>query len=277
MDKGSIGVGFSINKGVTTKIDIQDSQKSEISIKINGKVSEASVTRAVIDQFSSYLTNKSMKIEHFIDFPISAGFGASGAGALSTAFALNKLLGSVFNDIQCGQIAHKAEVMNKTGLGDVIGQFHGGFEIRVKEGAPGIGKLKNLNIANDMKVILGTWGILETKKVLMNPTDRNHIINNGETILNEINERDEADITYLCTKAREFSRRINLESPELKQILKMLTKKGNNNCGMVMLGNSFFCFSREDEIPEILSIINQLKSKPSILISEIAKNGVKLL
>ncbi len=277
LEKGSIGVGFSIDKGVKTQIEIRDGKKQEISIKINGLSAEASVTRAVVNQFSQYLKNKKIKINHDIDFPVSAGFGASGAGALSTAFALNQLFGNVFDDKKCGQIAHKAEVMNKTGLGDVIGQFHGGFEIRIKEGAPGIGKLKNLNVAKDMKVILGTWGILETKSVLTNPKNRNLIIKTGENILKMIFQKKDLELGYICNNAQEFSRKIDLESEELKEVITLLNQNGYGTCGMVMLGNSFFCFSKEEEIKDILSIINQLKSKPSIIISEIPKSGVKIL
>jgi len=249
----------------------------KISIKINGKTSEASVTQAVVNQFSSHLENKQISINHQIDFPISAGFGASGAGALSTAFALNELVGKVFDDIKCGQIAHTAEVLNKTGLGDVIAQFQGGFEMRVREGAPGVGRLEKIDIATGKLVVLGSWGILETKKVLNNLIDRNRIIKSGESILDDIFKRNQYDLSYLCKKGQEFSRSIDLESNELKEVLTKLTENGFNDCGMVMLGNTFYCFSNEEDIPEILAIINQLKSKPTYFISEIPSSGVKII
>jgi len=43
------------------------------------------------------------------------------------------------------KIAHNAEVNCKTGLGDVLASFHGGFEVRVKPGAPGIGTVEKIS------------------------------------------------------------------------------------------------------------------------------------
>ena len=156
LEKGSIGAGFSINKGVTTNIEIQDSQKSEILININEKVAEANVTRMVVEAFSSFLKHKCITINHKIEFPISAGFGASGAGALSTAFALNDIVGKVFTDITCGQIAHTArlirnhgEVAIETGLRtyktEILGYNYRMIEFEAAMGRVG---LKDLNEQN---------------------------------------------------------------------------------------------------------------------------------
>ena len=40
------------------------------------------------------------------------------------------------------QIAHNAEIASNTGLGTVIAEFTGGFEIRTGIGGPGIGQFK---------------------------------------------------------------------------------------------------------------------------------------
>ena len=80
-----------------------------------------------------------MNIEHEISIPVGYGLGSSSAVALSLSLALDQALNTKLDKNTIGQIAHNAEVNCKTGLGDVLASFHGGFEIRVKPGAPGIG------------------------------------------------------------------------------------------------------------------------------------------
>ncbi len=60
------------------------------------------------------------------------------------AFALNKALETNLSRTKIGQIAHNAEIHCKTGLGTVLSSYHGGFEIRTKHGAPGIGSLQKI-------------------------------------------------------------------------------------------------------------------------------------
>ena len=80
--------------------------------------------------------------------PVGYGLGSSSAVALSLSFALDQALGTKLDRSLIGQIAHNAEVNCKTGLGDVLASFHGGFEIRVKAGAPGIGSVEKIHTEN---------------------------------------------------------------------------------------------------------------------------------
>ena len=64
-----------------------------------------------------------------------------------------------------GQIAHNAEVNCKTGLGDVLASFHGGFEIRVKPGAPGIGNVEKI-ITDKISVIMICFSPISTNKFI---------------------------------------------------------------------------------------------------------------
>ncbi len=50
--------------------------------------------------------------------------------------------------IQAAQIAHSADIICKTGLGTVISEFTGGFEIRTSFGGPGIGKILKMPISS---------------------------------------------------------------------------------------------------------------------------------
>ena len=63
----------------------------------------------------------------FSSLPLGYWFGISGASALATAYALNRLLKLKKSNKELAIIAHIAEVESKTGLGDVTNQYYWGF------------------------------------------------------------------------------------------------------------------------------------------------------
>ena len=118
---GSLGAGFSIQKGVKTTVTIRNKTKHDISnftIKVNGFESgDMKVSELVLSKFST--KNKYLNVTHEIDVPVGYGFGSSAAVALSLAIALNDALDCKLSKIQVAQIAHDVEIECKTGLGDV--------------------------------------------------------------------------------------------------------------------------------------------------------------
>jgi pantoate kinase len=125
---GSCGAGLSIDDGVYTEVSVSDRTR----IFLNGTESEATTTRALVD----LLTDQPVRVESRLSVPVGGGLGASAAGAVSTALALNQLLGlnKTFNEL-C-YAAHVAEVTSGTGLGDVAGMSNGGIEMRLRPGTP---------------------------------------------------------------------------------------------------------------------------------------------
>jgi Predicted archaeal kinase (sugar kinase superfamily) len=134
---GSLGAGFSIQKGVKTTVTVREKTKHDISnfsIKVNGFESgDMRVSELVLSKFAT--KGKFIDVTHEIDVPVGYGFGCSAAVALSLSIALNDALGCKLSKIQVAQIAHDIEIECKTGLGDVLASYHGGFEVRVKSGA----------------------------------------------------------------------------------------------------------------------------------------------
>ncbi len=125
---GSCGCGFTLESGVCTTAWPAD----RTVVYLDGKPSEAPTTRTVIE----LLADRPVHVESELDIPVGGGFGASGAGAFSTALALNSALGlgKTYNELS--YVAHAAEVKNRTGLGDVAGMTLGGTVIRLGPGTP---------------------------------------------------------------------------------------------------------------------------------------------
>lgn len=117
----SIGCGTVIADGATT-----EAFKGEGRVYINRSPSLAPTTKTV----ASLLSGKLADIWTDLAGPVGCGFGTSGAGALSTALALNELWGLKYGFDALRKVAQRAEIENKTGVGDVVAQALGGIVIR---------------------------------------------------------------------------------------------------------------------------------------------------
>jgi len=196
---------------------------------------------------------------------------------LSTALALNEELNLGLSKIECGQIAHTTEVENRTGLGDVIGSYFGGYEVRIKPGAPGIGKIRKISISPDICVICATEGILETKKVLSDDHLRNNIIKSGDRYLQEILNNSSITVSEIIQISRKFSFEIGLLTQEMKKALISLEEAGFKDSSMIMLGKSIFCITDKRNMGEVHNILKKELALWSIINTTIDHEGVRLI
>ena len=97
--KGSRGAGLSINRGVITTISL--TQHSSVQIFFDGRErneTETAVTTKVIETLLPKEQRANLRVDHIFQVPLSSGYGASAAGAVGTAFALNDLLELCLSD-----------------------------------------------------------------------------------------------------------------------------------------------------------------------------------
>ncbi|HUY00602.1 MAG TPA: pantoate kinase [Candidatus Deferrimicrobium sp.] len=271
---GSRGAGVCIDKGVETTVSIKGSGGT--TIRINGELEIAPVTQSVINSFLR-LINKDVafEINHKIEVPISAGFGASGAGALSTAFALNKELNLNMSRNAVATIAHIAEVESQTGLGDVIAQTYGGVEIRTEPGAPGIGRIDQILTDPSLQVLCINLGKLETKAVLTNPAQQNRINQAGKILVSELLKN--VTVENLLRLSKKFMEESELASEGLKELLQYITGFHRLPFSMVMLGESLFTFIKKEEGAELQDEVQAYSSKLNVFICDIDFRGPKLV
>jgi pantoate kinase len=99
--------------------------------------------------------------------PIDLGKGFAVSSALSLSLSAQISLGKKgFISEESTWSAHIAEVEFKTGLGDVIAQFHGGFVIRVKPGPPGVGVARSIKGLKPTLVVAELPGVEPTPLML---------------------------------------------------------------------------------------------------------------
>jgi pantoate kinase len=229
---GSVGMGFTINEGVTSKV----SSSSKNEIFLNGKRISFPTVR---DSLAS-LSGEKLKVELKTKLPLGCGFGLSGASALACLYSANEFLSLGKNGKELAIIAHTCEVINKTGLGDVVNQFYGGFLLKTVPSS--CFEVVKLPIAGP--VYCRHFGKLLTKSII-SKTGMLRAINNSaddsiEDIKSIIKKRkisfaDAADASYHFAVGSGL-----LSDRKTKATVESARKKGGH-ASMIMLGKSVFC------------------------------------
>ncbi|MHA1772144.1 MAG: pantoate kinase [Candidatus Thorarchaeota archaeon] len=269
---GSLGAGFSIQAGTITKVLLREATKTDVEVTYNRQVIDAPVTGTVVrEMLADYDEHWRVSVTHISDLPIGVGFGASGAGSLGTALALGRLLDVNMSLETAGQYAHRAEVANHTGLGDVIAQTVGGVEVRTRPGAPGIGEVVQLPPPNDVHIVLAGRPGIETKEILTNSMTRESINTTGDHILSRLLEDPSLESLIDCSK--EFAAASGLMTPRVHAALNDLWNAGFDKASMVMLGDSVFTFCEESEVVRVHRILSKHWNDSEVLVTSIAEHG----
>jgi pantoate kinase len=278
LDVGSRGAGVSLSLGVKTLVKIKRSSESFFRISINDVVSDsADVSEHVLKTFRSrFKEMKSFKIsvDHQTEVPLGAGFGTSGAAALSLALALNKALSLDLSRIEAAQLAHVAEIECKTGLGTVIAETFGGGEIRVKPGAPGIGEIKNMPIPKDMIIASLVFGPSSTKNFLADQRTRKRVNELGGKLVDRlVNEPTVANFLKL---SRQFAEHIGLITDKTRKALN-LADKTNFVCSMPIFGEAIFTMGEGEPLKEVFKALHKQGLEGQMVISKVDFEGARVL
>lgn len=249
--KGSLGVGFTVDEGVAVSIKkllmikkpLKKSHfKNKIKIFFNNKKTRFPTVESVVEKLNK--DKESLEIKIKSKLPLGCGFGLSGASALATAYALGKLLKLKKNKKELAKIAHISEVENKTGLGDVVNQFYGGFLVKFLPSYKF--KVKRLPI-KDKIIYYKIFSKLDTKKIITNKKIKNKINKSAIESLKKIknltnNKKTNKKISLkgIISLSKEFS--VNsglLKNNKVRSTIENI-EKNNGNASMIMLGNAVF-------------------------------------
>lgn len=238
MLSGSIGCGLNFALGATTTVEPSD----EMQIFLNGELSDAPVSRYVLDR----LAKSPVTVRTELNMPLGSGFGASGAGALGCGLALNAHfnLGMMANQIAA--TAHCAEVVNRTGLGDVIAQNTGGLVVRLFPGAPGIGRVDRIPVPA-LNVNYVVRGPISTREVLSDERAMKDINRAGKACLKELLARP--TLEEFMRLSRRFTFKIGLASSWALDAIEAVESAGGM-ASMIMLGDSVFAIGGGEALAE---------------------------
>ena len=247
---GSRGAGVCIDRGVISNVMIRDSNTNKVKIYINGMLAEdAEVSRFVVENYLNKLDDSyEVIVDHRLNIPIGYGLGSSGSAALSLSLALNAIF-KLFNNLKAAQIAHLADLYCKCGMGTVIAEYHGGVEMRVKAGAPGIGEVRSIKHGKDDKVVILCSSPVSTREFL---TSKISYINGlGGKMLAKL--ENEPSIDNLLELSLRFARSIGF-GKRLYNIIDMLSSKGYK-ASLAMFGETIFTIVKDNEVDEVTRLL----------------------
>ena len=226
---GSVGAGFSIRMGVTTSVRVMGGG----GIKVAGGV-WGGITEYVAGLFCDAAgVAGNVEILHDSAVPAGYGLGSSGAAALSTLYALDRAFGTGMDRVALGQMAHRAELHHRSGLGDVLAAYHGGFEVRTRAGAPGYGRLVQLDVG-DPDIVIACLAPLSTGAFL-----KREIAGGYGMVEAMLEERSASLFQELSLR---FARENGVATAAVEDVVRRIGGAGAG-CGVAMVGETVFCMA----------------------------------
>ncbi|MFX0078121.1 MAG: pantoate kinase [Candidatus Hermodarchaeota archaeon] len=278
LKKGSRGAGVSVDKGVTSTVEVEPAKDMHIHIEMNGSTSHpVPVSEAVITRMLEFVPGKTfdIRIKHEVALPVGCGFGTSGAGALSLSLALNEALNLGLNSIKVAQIAHVVEVDLHTGLGTVIAETFGGIEIRIQEGAPGIGQIMILPSSDDYMVVCLPFGALSTPQYLQNDEARQRINERGGMLTDAL--QGHPTVGNFLDYSRHFAEYIGIITDRVQAVLQATDLTGIT-CSTAIFGENVFTLALPDQVKEIVAIFEEHKTpEHDVLIMNVDWEGARVM
>jgi len=269
---GSKGAGFSIDKGIATTTQVYESSDTDYQISINGvKTQNAEVSNWVIEEYLKFADRSYfVSVDHEIGIPVGFGLGSSGAAALSLSYALNDALDIGLSKTQAAQIAHRAEIACKTGLGTVIAEFVGGFEMRTRAGAPGIGAVSKICSVDKYIAVILCIAPISTKTFL---TQRMAKLNGlGGILLRKLSES--RNVEAFLKMSNEFARTLSLTEGLCKTPIDALRARGFES-SVALFGQTVFTLVPHERAEEARDTLKGFGN--TLIVCNIDTSGARVL
>ena len=274
---GARGGGFGFQKGVTTEVNVSETDKSSINIFINGRnAPEAETTKTVVQMLLAK-TNKNynVTVKHWVEVPIGAGFGSSAAGALTAALALSKALGLNLTYNQIGRIAHIAEIKCKTGLGTVGPLMLGGCILTKEPGAPETAVIDRIPISADYVVVAGVFGSTPTKEVLSSPEKRLAVNRWGRETLEKILAEPSLENFLAC--CRFFAEKTGFVTENVRKLFRAADEAGAVGAAQNMVGEAVHALATSENAERVVQAFKRVLPKENVLVANVDVQGARLL
>ncbi|MEM1611901.1 MAG: kinase [Desulfurococcaceae archaeon] len=187
LEAGSIGAGLNLSLYLNATF-----QLGPCSIVLNGE-------SLFSEQAEKICKSAGVNIKTTATAPLTLGRGFGVSAAILIAHSIATHIATSRPLLRALQAAHVLEVEYGTGLGDVIAEYTGGFAIRLKPGAPGIGFAYRIILRERVDLVVIELGELEPTKAMlsrMKPEDYGL----GKVLLEKVIENEDLKTFFECSK-----------------------------------------------------------------------------
>jgi len=226
---GSIGAGMVIREGVSVRVTRSD-EPSICARRVSGdgtvleEFTDSPPLSSLAGQFPC-----TVRIETSCTLPIGAGFGLSAAALMAGAFAINALCGAGLSPGECIGRAHEAEILHRTGLGDVAACQGGGRDYRTGAGTSA-GIVRYFDVTEPVFTV--NFGPLHSPGILGSPETLERIAGAYP------GQRPDTPVMFFRL-SRIFAERSGLLTPAVQEVLAQCDRE-QVPASMTMLGNGVF-------------------------------------
>lgn len=260
---GSCGCGITLSDGVTSTVTTCGSTGTGQScVYIDGILQNSGPAVDCVGQIAPFGISAHISS----DIPSGCGLGASGAGTLATAIAIDDTINLNMGHDQLVQVAHRFEVQNRTGLGDVVGQSIGGLIMRTKAGAPPFGICERIPCPQQ-EIAYVAMGEISTASVLADEQAISAINRAGADALKELVKKP--GIGNFMIQSKKFCISSGIADDTILDAIEAVEAAGGL-ASQAMLGRTVFAIGGGDAF-------NALCEFGDVRVSHIDYNGARIV
>ena len=255
-NQGSKGAGLCLEDGVESTVRHLSKGQDKISVTTMDGASFEDGRDLYIELLDSFRelfnVTSPVEIEVKLELPISQGFGMSAAGLLATSLALGELYDRG-TEGQLARLAHRVERNISGGLGDILGLWAGGCELRTTPGSPPYpGQAMGFSAGVSALLVWDPDGMKHTSSYIDDPDWQVKISNAGEAAVERLEAKNWGRPIWcmLLDEADRFAMESGLlEEVERANLLSTVIEHTDENLSphLCMLGTSLIIVPRSLE------------------------------
>lgn len=249
---GATGGGYILSKGSTTRATVVPGGGQTLETTVNGDPTfDARTTRRAVRLLLGDLkVDGSVTLEQEVQTPIGAGFGASAASATSAVYAVAHAAGVERPRPQIALFAHRAEILEQTGLGTVSVIFDavGAGAITVS-GEPGKAKFKMVPVPDGTRIVTAFIAPFDKKDALSSSSVTERINKLGHESL--VSFLSDPTLETLASEGERFSAALGLESVEVRKLIGLAKSAGAVHASQNMIGYAVHCVVGPDDADQV--------------------------
>jgi pantoate kinase len=245
-----------LSKGTTSTATITDEGEAKVTTVVNGDVRyDARTTRRAVNLLLAESGARvGVSLDQDVHTPIGSGFGASAASATSAVYAAASAIGFGRSKAELALFAHRAEIMEQTGLGTVSVIFDavGAGAITVP-GEPGRARFVPVDVPKDIRLVTAFVAPFDKRDALSSSTVSERINRLGHEALSSF--LSDPTLDTLAREGERFSAALGLESTEVKKLIKLAKSGGAIYASQNMIGYSMHSLVSADRVEGIVKSI----------------------
>ena len=253
---GATGGGYILSKGSTTKASLVPGEEGAISTVVNDDASyNARTTRRAVELLlADSGTGPRVALDQEVQTPIGAGFGASAASATSAVYAVAHAAGIEKPKTDIALFAHRAEIIEQTGLGTVSVIFDavGAGAITVS-GEPGKAKFLTVPVPDGTRIVTAFLAPFDKKEAFSSRSVTERINRLGHGSL--LSFLSDPTLDNLAREGERFSHELGLESVEVKKLIELAKSAGATYASQNMIGYSMHSVVGPDDADKVANAL----------------------